>query len=549
MAFYRIQSGDTLGAIAARNGVSIQDLVAANPHITNPDLIYAGDMLIVPDGTQAGSQPAASPQPFVPDWISQAPPQVQQAFGYAGGGVPAQPGSVGGGVVNPTATVGTPSGGTITVQVEREDGSVITQPVFIPGATWDVLRNNPEFSARWGLWNSEPFIPVGGLERFKKDMAEAGIPQPVIDLVNERLSFLPGGANQGSGVTDVSKQPPPPGFAWSVDPATGDKKLVDLEPLTGPKLSSWHYVITNPETGEGNWQLVADPNDMNAVYEGVPDSVRPWVQYALNQGGSTDGIPNEAKAWVEFVLGQAANSSRRPPGELPFGIGLPNFTPSAGGLSQPPGWGGTTTGGSGGGTPGGGVGTFSEEPLNDPNAVNAVKGIFEGTRWMPTNSSAPGGVNEGEYSLSGFAGTWQTMTGGGSIGTSMDSINADTPTGHFFRSLLDKGLIEAVPLRDILGQDVFDRHAALGSPIDGDAIQIRYKGPTQLNDNVPGVSALPPSVPRDPGYEAPSTQGGSAPSAPSGAVNDSLRATYENMLSNSYLDPGTRAAIERELGR
>lgn len=532
MAFYRIQSGDTLGAIAARNGVSVQDLVAANPHITNPDLIYAGDMLIVPDGTQAGSQPAASPQPFVPDWISQAPPQVQQAFGYAGGGVPAQPGSVGGGVVNPTATVGTPSGGTITVQVEREDGSVITQPVFIPGATWDVLRNNPEFSARWGLWNNEPFIPVGGLERFKKDMAEAGIPQPVIDLVNERLSFLPGGANQGSGVTDVSKQPPPPGFAWSVDPATGEKRLVDLEPLTGPKLSSWHYVITNPETGEGNWQLVADPNDMNAVYEGVPDSVRPWVQYALNQGGSTDGIPNEAKAWVEFVLGQAANSSRRPPGELPFGIGLPNFTPSAGGLSQPPGWGGTTTGGSGGGTPGGGGGT------------GVINQIFAGSRWAPVDDDSPGSVGEGQFSRTGFEGTYRTLTTGGSVGTSMSAINADTPSGHFFRSLLDQGLIDVVPIRDIVGQSTLDAHAGMNSPIDADAVQIRYKGPTQLDDTTPGVSALPPAVPRDPEYAAPP----SAPTPPSG-IDSNLRATYENMLNTSYLDPGTRAAIERELGR
>ncbi|MFC2508693.1 MAG: LysM peptidoglycan-binding domain-containing protein, partial [Bacteroides sp.] len=39
------QQGDTLSAIAARNGVSIQALLAANPQISNPDLIFAGDTI------------------------------------------------------------------------------------------------------------------------------------------------------------------------------------------------------------------------------------------------------------------------------------------------------------------------------------------------------------------------------------------------------------------------------------------------------------------------------------------------------------------------
>jgi hypothetical protein len=140
------------------------------------------------------------------------------------------------------------------------------------------------------------------------------------------------------------------------------------------------------------------------------------------------------------------------------------------------------------------------------------------------------------------------LVSGGSIGTSLSAINANTPSGHFFRTLMDQGLIDLVPIRDIVGQGTLDQHAGMNSPIDPDAVQIRYKGPAQLDDTTPGVSMLPPavapSVPRDPAYAPPT-----APPAPGAGIDDSLRATYENMLNTSHLDPGTRAAIERELGR
>jgi len=47
---YEIQSGDTLSEIAAQLGVSVEDMMANNKHITNPDMIIAGTMLNVPGG-------------------------------------------------------------------------------------------------------------------------------------------------------------------------------------------------------------------------------------------------------------------------------------------------------------------------------------------------------------------------------------------------------------------------------------------------------------------------------------------------------------------
>ena len=40
--YYTIQNGDTLSGIAAKFGTTIARLMALNPQIKNPNLIYAG---------------------------------------------------------------------------------------------------------------------------------------------------------------------------------------------------------------------------------------------------------------------------------------------------------------------------------------------------------------------------------------------------------------------------------------------------------------------------------------------------------------------------
>lgn len=63
----RVDRGDTLTAVADRHQVSLSELMAANPQVTNPNRIYAGQELIVP-GTPGiiriaatGSSPASVP--------------------------------------------------------------------------------------------------------------------------------------------------------------------------------------------------------------------------------------------------------------------------------------------------------------------------------------------------------------------------------------------------------------------------------------------------------------------------------------------------------
>ena len=56
---YTVRSGDTLSGIAARHGVSLSALTAANPQIRNPNLIHPGQKINIPG--QGGSAPAPAP--------------------------------------------------------------------------------------------------------------------------------------------------------------------------------------------------------------------------------------------------------------------------------------------------------------------------------------------------------------------------------------------------------------------------------------------------------------------------------------------------------
>jgi LysM repeat protein len=61
---YTVQWGDTLGKIANRVGVSWRDILAVNPQIQNPSLIYAGQVISLPAG--AGYSPPYNPPPYNP---------------------------------------------------------------------------------------------------------------------------------------------------------------------------------------------------------------------------------------------------------------------------------------------------------------------------------------------------------------------------------------------------------------------------------------------------------------------------------------------------
>jgi len=88
---YTVQAGDALGVIAQSYGVSIEDLMAANG-ITDPNMLYVGQTLVIPVGGLSAPTAAASlePSPIVtplftplPTLTPSGPPLVEigQALG------------------------------------------------------------------------------------------------------------------------------------------------------------------------------------------------------------------------------------------------------------------------------------------------------------------------------------------------------------------------------------------------------------------------------------------------------------------------------------
>ena len=82
---YVVQPGDTLKIIAARAGITIEGILAANPQITNRNLIYIGQVLTLPANTPppppaTGTPPPARP-PFQPLALAYVPLKVTYKYG------------------------------------------------------------------------------------------------------------------------------------------------------------------------------------------------------------------------------------------------------------------------------------------------------------------------------------------------------------------------------------------------------------------------------------------------------------------------------------
>ncbi len=58
---YTVRKGDTLWDIARSHGVSLQSLIAANPQIKNPNLIYPGDKVHIPGGGNSAGGSSGAP--------------------------------------------------------------------------------------------------------------------------------------------------------------------------------------------------------------------------------------------------------------------------------------------------------------------------------------------------------------------------------------------------------------------------------------------------------------------------------------------------------
>lgn len=63
---YVVQPGDTLASIARRFGTTVQAILAANPRITDPNLIFVGQVITIPVTTPGPTPPPTPPPPPPP---------------------------------------------------------------------------------------------------------------------------------------------------------------------------------------------------------------------------------------------------------------------------------------------------------------------------------------------------------------------------------------------------------------------------------------------------------------------------------------------------
>lgn len=64
---YGIQEGDTLTGVAAEHGITLEQLLGANPGITDPSLIKIGDQILIPDIPDPTEPGLTVPEPDEPE--------------------------------------------------------------------------------------------------------------------------------------------------------------------------------------------------------------------------------------------------------------------------------------------------------------------------------------------------------------------------------------------------------------------------------------------------------------------------------------------------
>ncbi len=135
---YSVKSGDTLSAIAAGNGTTLDALLAANPALRgNPDLIRPGQSLALPDES-APPQPAGAPK----DWVLGRLSEKYETGGRGPGTISGGSGDYGGVSYGSYQMSSQPNGGTVSTFVNQD------------GFPWrtdfhGLAAGSPDFSQCW----------------------------------------------------------------------------------------------------------------------------------------------------------------------------------------------------------------------------------------------------------------------------------------------------------------------------------------------------------------------------------------------------------------
>lgn len=156
---YSVQPGDTLGSIASRFDVSLDDLMRANG-IANPDYVQVGQELLVPIGGLPQATPTFTPVPVPTDTPLPFNPPTPLPSGTA---PPAEPAATVGPTPTPVPTLASASGSEIRLVLQvlnpgepgNEMVQIVNQGSFVRLTGWTLSDQEgntytfPDFSL-WG---------------------------------------------------------------------------------------------------------------------------------------------------------------------------------------------------------------------------------------------------------------------------------------------------------------------------------------------------------------------------------------------------------------
>ncbi|MDX6338757.1 MAG: Transglycosylase-like domain [Streptosporangiaceae bacterium] len=150
---HTVQPGDTLSGIAASAGVSLTNVEAANRWIKNPNLIYVGQVVHVPDG-RSGITPAA-PTYYQAPATSTTPSAGSDTSAAASGtsSVSSGTSSESSGTSSASSGTGTSSASSSTPAASTSGGSAPSS--FQQCVSWRESGNNPNASSA-GLYGILP---------------------------------------------------------------------------------------------------------------------------------------------------------------------------------------------------------------------------------------------------------------------------------------------------------------------------------------------------------------------------------------------------------
>ncbi len=278
---HTVVHGDTLSEIAGKNGVSLSALIAANPQIKNPDLIYPGDKVSVPAG--GGEQAAAD---SASENASSARSEVSMTDQARAAQVRASPAGATGGN-NILSNISTTGASAKTARQDGLSGGVSSSKTMANTDAARVLKYKDAFNAAGAKYGLPPALLAAIASRESRGGAAL-----------DRNGRGDGGNGYGLMQVDIGTRPNPKGGPYSaahIDEAASIlKEKLDAVKAKYPNASAEDQLKLATAKYNGGSGTISNPDKSTTGGDYSNDVIARAQTYAANWGatpGSTGTTP------------------------------------------------------------------------------------------------------------------------------------------------------------------------------------------------------------------------------------------------------------------